>query len=118
MSAYAVFLSYKVSDLCRKMQFFGKKTLFMAVNFTFNYLFVIRINWAWCRSVGDVGSGVGEAAVSVQGVGYDPLNLAVDRAKFLRGPTLDHIHSLRVEPKQESFALLSGHWFIDIACRC
>lgn len=54
--------------------------------------------------------------MTTEGIGYNPLNLAVDRAEFLRSPALDFFHSGRIETQKETFCRLFGH-VIDRECR-
>lgn len=50
------------------------------------------------------------SAMAAEGLGDNPLELAVDRAEFLRGPLFHQLHRGGVEPQQESPALLFvGH---------
>lgn len=49
------------------------------------------------------------APVATQGIGYYPLQLAVNGTELLRRPLLNQLHGLGVKTKQKTFILLLGH---------
>ena len=45
------------------------------------------------------------SSVTQQRIGYNPLQLAVYRTEFLRGPFLHKFHRRCIEPEQKAFVL-------------
>ena len=45
----------------------------------------------------------GDSAMTPERFGYYPLDLAIDRTEFLRGPTLHEFHGRRVERSRNPF---------------
>lgn len=65
------------------------------------YSFLVGEISIWVGSRGAFGRWDG-AVVAAEGIGDYPLELAVERAKFLRGPRLDPFHGCGIEAQKEA----------------